>query len=241
MARDDKENPEYEPLSERQTARIRQLLIRLRDQRSLLNARFQGRREKYGTLLIDADLEKGELLFDELTPTDGDRLVRLHGRFQVVGHLDGAEITFPVKVIRREVHDGLGCYRTTLPDTIRYHQRRRAFRVEVPARPPSRIVLATPEGAWFEGRLADISITGAGFQINTDKADELPEGTHCECHLDLPSGTVETPAEIRFNKPITDSNRSRLGLQFTRIQPADRRRIEKFVVQLQRRMLKQQR
>jgi len=221
--------------------RIRQLLIRLRDQRSLLSAHFRGRSDSFGTLLLDVDVDSGELEFDELSPTDGDRLVKLHQQFQVSGQLDGAQLSFPVKVLGRRMREGLASYRTTLPDAMRYHQRRKAFRVEAPVRPKCRVSLSTTSGDFYEGQLADLSVTGAGFLMKSKLAEALPRGTHCHCEIELPSGSIESSVEIRFNLAVRDKPFNRLGAQFTGLSAADRRRIERFVFELQRRQLKAER
>lgn len=222
-------------------SRIRQLLIRLRDQRSLLTANFRGRSDAFGTLLLAVNPDDNELVFDELAPIDGDRLVRLHGEFRVSGQLDGAEISFPVTVKERDTDGEIASYTAPIPQSIHYHQRRRAFRVEAPPRPNCRVVITTDEGDWFEGVLADISITGIGFRMNGDKALELSRGTRADCHIDLPDGSVETPIEIRFSQPVQGKPFSRMGAHFTRLHPSDRRRIERFVAKLQRRQLRVER
>lgn len=222
-------------------SRIRQLLIRLRDQRSLLTATFRGRSDAFGTLLLAVNPDDDQLVFDELTPIDGDRLVRLHGEFRVSGQLDGAEISFPVTIKERDTDGEIASYTASIPHSVHYHQRRRAFRVEAPPRPDCRVVVTTGEGDWFEGVLADISITGIGFRMNGDKALGLPRGSHADCHIELPDGSIETPIEIRFSQPIKGKSFNRVGAQFTRLHPTDRRRIERFVTKLQRRQLRVER
>ncbi|MCP1726410.1 c-di-GMP-binding flagellar brake protein YcgR [Natronospira proteinivora] len=231
-------SPGEDPTREDRPNRIRQLLIRLRDQRSLLSAHFRGRSDSFGTLLLNVDPDKGELEFDELSPTDGDRLVKLHQQFQVSGQLDGAQLSFPVKVLSRQIREGLASYRTTLPTAMRYHQRRKAFRVEAPVRPKCKVSISTTSGDVYDGQLADLSVTGAGFLMKTKKAEALPRGTHCDCEIELPSGSIQSAVEIRFNLAVQDKPFNRLGGQFTGLSAADRRRIERFVFELQRRQLK---
>jgi len=221
--------------------RIRPLLVRLRDQRSLLSAHFRGRSQSFGTLLLTVDLDNNQLELDELTPRDGDLLVKLHQQFFVSGQLDGAQIDFPVQVTKREIREGLASYWAAIPDSIQYHQRRKAFRVDAPAHPACRMVLTNQEGDWFEGRLADLSVTGAGFLLSARKAVSLPRGERCECEIELPCGSIETKVDIRFNMPVRDKPHHRLGAQFTDLAVADRRRIERFVFDLQRKQLKTER
>ncbi|WP_406672907.1 flagellar brake protein [Natronospira sp.] len=231
-------NAPAEETLEKRPARIRQLLLRLRDQRPLLTVSFRGRSDQFGSMLLGVDIERGELSFDELTPTDGDRLVRLQQSFQVTGQLDGAEVRFPVQVRRREEQDGFITYIAPIPDSLRYLQRRRAFRVEVPARPECPVVMSNSDGDWFEGVLVDVSISGIGFRVNKQLADGLERGSRCDCHIDFPDATVETRVEIRFNEPVRDKPFNRLGARFLRLEASDRRQIERFVFQLQRRQLK---
>lgn len=223
---------------ETRAARIRHLLVRLKEQRSLLTAHFKGLSDHYSTMLLGVDPDQNELCLDELKPREGDQIVNLRGGFQVSGQIDGAGLEFPVEVRERQVDRGMAYYLAGLPEAVHYRQRRKAFRVEVPAHPPLKVSLTDAEGHWFEAKALDLSITGVGFQLPKNKATALPIGTRCDCRIELPEEPVETVVDIRFNRPEKGGRRARLGAHFIHLHPASRRRIERHVALLQRKQLK---
>lgn len=226
---------------ETRAARIRHLLIRLKDQRSLLTAHFKGLSDHYSTMLLGADPDRNELCLDELKPAEGDQIVQLRGGFHLSGQLDGAGLEFPLEVRERHVDRGMAYYLAGFPEAVHYRQRRKAFRVEVPAHPRLKVTLTDAEGHWFEGQALDLSITGIGFQLPKKKALALPVGTRCECRIELPDEPVEATVDIRFNRPDKHDRRARLGAHFIHLNPPLRRRIERHVARLQREQLKRMR
>ena len=219
-------------------ARIRHFLVRLRDQRHLLTVYFEGHEDAFATLLLDIHPDDHEIVLDELNPAFGERLAQLHQAFEVFGEVDGVSIRFPAQLIRRDVDDGLPCHIAALPRAIALVQRRDAFRIHTPAHPQCRALISTDNGDTIEGFPVDLSVSGVGFHVRADRAPDLEPGTRCDARILMPDAEVTTQLEIRFNKAVEGHSVHRIGARFTALDGPDRRRVERYVFQLQRRQLK---
>lgn len=225
---------------EEDAARIRHFLIRLRDQRDLLSAYFHdhGHNDTFATLLLDVHPADDEIVLDQLNPAFGERLAEVHQAFEVLGQVDGISIRFAARLIRHDVDDGLTCHVARLPSSITLVQRRDAFRIHTPAHPQCRAVISTEEGDSIDGFLVDLSVSGVGFRVRADQAPELAPGMRFDARIVMPDAAVTTQMEIRFNKALEGRSIHRIGARFMGLDTQDRRRIERYVFQLQRRQLK---
>ena len=223
---------------EEDTVRIRHFLTRLRDDRHLLNVYFHGHEDIFATLLLDVHPDDDEIILDELNPAFGERLAQIHQAFEVLGQADGVSIRFSAQLIRRDVEDGFPCHVARLPASIALVQRRDAFRVYTPAYPQCRAVVSTENDDSIEGFLVDLSVSGIGFRVRADRASELAPGMRFDVRIVMPDAAVTTEMEIRFNKALDERPVHRIGARFTRLDNRDRRQIERYVFQLQRRQLK---
>ncbi len=87
---------------------------------------------------------------------------------------------------------------------------RREFRVE-PAAPIAMEI--EYEGRTFQGRLGDISMSGAGFYVEKTGDQEFKRGESATVNFQLPAGDARLPATLRSVEKTADM--TRLAVEFT--------------------------
>jgi c-di-GMP-binding flagellar brake protein YcgR len=198
--------------------------------------RFAERNQRYQTYLVEISREKGWIAFDELIPSDGERLMASAEPFQVEGCYEGVRIAWnnnhPVHL--NEL-DGAPCYWTPLPDQILYHQRRNAYRAPLSAQPIAAELSGQSIKKPLEGKVLDMSATGCKISFPGNLQISLQAGQIYE-HLSakLPFGTITTAAELRHVVFDEKLDLTFCGMRFYRISGLTQRQIERFVYQLQR-------
>jgi c-di-GMP-binding flagellar brake protein YcgR len=198
--------------------------------------RFAERNQRYQTYLVEISREKGWIAFDELIPSDGERLMASAEPFQVEGYYEGVRIAWnnnhPVHL--NEL-DGAPCYWTPLPDQILYHQRRNAYRAPLSAQPIAAELSGQSIKKPLEGKVLDMSATGCKISFPGNLQNSLQAGQVYE-HLSakLPFGTITTAAELRHVVFDEKLDLTFCGMRFYRISGLTQRQIERFVYQLQR-------
>ena len=207
----------------------------LQENNAPLLIRFVERNQRYQSLLVELNREKGWLALDELLPSDGERLMVAGEAFQVEGFHEGARIAWrshgPVHLSEL---DGARCYWVPLPSEITYHQRRNAYR----AQPVGQLVTISLSGSSLpplEGTLLDISATGCRLSLAGDMHSRLQPGqVYEQLAIRLPFGTITSPVELRH--AIFDERKKLTfcGFRFHRMDGLTQRQVERFVYQLQR-------
>ena len=158
-------------------ARIGHLLMRLVETRAPLTLSLAASPRISATLLLALDFKSGHIILDEPFPAQAvaqGALLALRGR------VDGSTVEFQVPLRRFDMHRGASALFAALPQTLRHHERRGSYRVQIPQDlylPPT--MFTSRDGA-FRGRLLDISENGAGSlvtgsteQSNVDIATEF--------------------------------------------------------------------
>ncbi|WP_181295173.1 flagellar brake protein [Pseudomonas sp. Q2-TVG4-2] len=198
--------------------------------------RFAERNRRYQTYLVEINREKGWIAFDELIPSDGERMIASAEPFQVEGYYEGVRIAWnndhPAHLSEL---DGAPCYWTPLPDQILYHQRRNAYRAPLSAQPIAAELSGQTVKRPLEGKVLDMSATGCKLSFPGNLQNSLQAGQVYE-HLSakLPFGTITTAAELRHVVFDEKLDLTFCGMRFYRISGLAQRQIERFVYQLQR-------
>lgn len=198
--------------------------------------RFAERNRRYQTYLVEINREKGWIAFDELIPSDGERLIASAEPFQVEGYNEGVRIAWnnnhPAQLSEL---DGAPCYWTPLPDQILYHQRRNAYRAPLSAQTIAAKLSGQTVKMPLEGKVLDMSATGCKLSFPGNLQNSLKAGQVYE-HLSakLPFGTITTAAELRHVVFDEKLGLTFCGMRFYRISGLTQRQIERFVYQLQR-------
>jgi c-di-GMP-binding flagellar brake protein YcgR len=229
----DKLNGQFEAITS--TTRIANLLQPLLQKRSILNVSLSGKNEKFSTALLQINSDNSFILLDELVPRHGNNVVTPSTDLFISAQISGIDLNFKSKIIEVGSNKGVALYKVAFPDTLNYHQRRKAFRAPVGPAHSYAITIKVPTGQHYEGELHDISVTGmcVRFPQKTILPDKWPKQTTCEIHL--PTGKTLN-AQFRVCHIAKDGSGKciYLGGLFLQLDKSQQRTIEKFVIELQR-------
>ena len=215
-------------------AEVAQILTRVLEQRGLITIHVAGTAGSYSSILLGLDLSGGTLLFDEPHPRNGDRHVSGGTRLLVSVRLDGSRIEFVCTVQASVSFKGAPAWRTTLPQSIDYFERRGSYRLSVPAALQLHPVIFGSLDGPLPARLVDISRRGLAAVLGPQA--EAGIGAQVPCTLRLLEDTVSLDAEIRSS--VRHRNRLRLSVLFPNMTPSQRYNLDASVARLERNLLR---
>jgi c-di-GMP-binding flagellar brake protein YcgR len=226
-----------EPALERVTykPRILSLLQQIHDSRTVITVHLKDDSNRYSSAILNIDQDQNALLLDELNPKHGhDRLAKTK-QLNISARLAGVNIYFKSELNSIEYENGIALYRIPIPERILYEQKRSAFRVRIGAGMVIPVSLRNPEQA-IQGTLTDISSTGVGALV---ESGEIAIGTNFNCRISLDEGeNINGELEVRFSKLDEQTKQFRIGGRFINLSPPQRVQMERFVMSLQREIIK---
>lgn len=208
----------------------------LQQHRDLLVMTFADRQQVFHSYIVDIDRENSRIAYDELIPNDGERYLLNGEPVTITAYRDG------VRMIWSHTQQGLAdtlesapCYWLSLPTEVSYHQRRNAFRANIPTEQPieAQVNGKTLQAA-IPAQLIDISATGCKLDIKSLTPNLQPGQLYDALELELPTGRITLNAELRHLNKDEASNSTQGGFMFHQVNGATLRIIERFVYQLQR-------
>lgn len=216
--------------------RISTLLRNAMERHVIITATLPGSKHFFNTAFLSTDHEKGMLVIDELHPKIGHGLFIEAGKITLHIMLDGIEINFTAALAKADSEKNIAYYELEFPDSIRYLQRRNAFRVPVSAANKIDVEIFTAEKKMFSGELSDVSAEGMRVRFSNKKNGDLQDiSEEMECLIKL-SDKRQINCAFKICHSITDkeSNSLYIGGHFERVDKIQRRAIERFVNELQR-------
>lgn len=213
-------------------ANLKQLL----DNNVSVSIRFLERNQRYQSYLIDLHRDRGWLAFDELIPSDGDRLMMASEPFEAEAFYEGARLSWKNhQTVHPADYDGARCYWTPLPDELTYHQRRNAYRARLDSIPITATLGGAPLSRTLTGRLLDLSATGCKMSFKGNVETGLQTGqVYPDFCAELPSGPAKCAVELRHVSYDERRDATFCGMRFYQMSGLLQRQIERFVYQLQR-------
>lgn len=164
------------------------------------------------------------------------------GESIAVTYLENEKLQFPLlgmRLLREPQGLALQC---DLPAFIIRLQRRRAFRVRVPAfsAPTLRFRMPGDPDHVIVGRVVDISISGCGVLVPADTPEFAPGTQLSSCRVDLEAEErFITGFEIRRSLPIESKDGQRLGTllgcRWTRLDGTTERTLQVYINRQQKR------
>lgn len=216
--------------------RVVRLLERLAKQHTLLTIRIPGDKEHYTSCIVGID--KPYVLLDELLPTSGHKVLLAKRTLQVTGQLEGIHIRFTTTLERVDNLDDVITYHANLPGQLEYRQRRLDYRAHIPMMQTLRIIIEGMDGTPIEGRLHDLSRSGAGMNFPDIEPSVEPGRLH-ECAIELPDEIwVYTTVELRHTKNIPARDRQLIGARFVGLHRAQERLVARCISNLEREFIR---
>lgn len=219
-------------------AQIARLLKNIMENRGLLAITIPGVKHIYNSAILEVPPERNYLLLDELNPTDGHAQLLGATDFHSFTRHRGVEIHFASRLLTVGQEPKGTFYRVAFPETLDYKQRRESYRVRIGIAQNISVTLENEEALPFKGRVFDLSAGGFGAFISQDAklraGQELPK-----CTIQLPGNKqIVSPVEIRYARPEEQTGELRIGARFLRLGRAERNTIEKFIVALERELIR---
>ena len=231
---DDGYSQQYETITS--SARIAALLRPVKERHSVITAILPDSNIFFNTALLDVVPDEGKLVIDELNPNTGHDLLIDLQRVTLNAMNEGVEINFTVNLKKSGSDNGIAFYELEYPESIRYLQRRNAFRVPVSGANIINIEIHTENKKIFSGELSDIS--AEGMCIRFPKKKEISfEGDSKEtlCVIKLPNKKqIRCSFKVCHSIENKTNNSVLVGGRFEHLDMIQRRAIERFVIELQR-------
>lgn len=219
---------------------IRALVGRLIKERISITVLLPGRGGYFSSLLLAMDRESSALLADELFPVQGHAAMQAGMEVRVIARLDGTDIRFRCRVVEISQRRPASAYTLDLPAAVEHVQRRRAFRVPVPASMSIDVEVQPEDTAPIRGRLIDISQSGVRIELRAIRPP--PPALVWQCRIGLPDGEILASAETRH--AIVDRRGPgvvHVGARFVDIDRGQQRLIGRFTAGIERRRLRDRR
>lgn len=219
------------------------ILRRLQDAHALVRVSLPGDGETWLSAILEVHPTDGYLVLDELTPREGNALLRDASRLVVSAQVQGVDVSFATRMIEAGFSDGMALYRVAMPEKVRYWQRRLSHRARVSAASLIPVTLEHNEGMVLKGELYDISAGGIGTR-HREKHEMLPllGDIWPKCSIVLPGNeNVVFALEIRYVEEDPGGKILRLGGRFVDIARPALKAVEGFVAHLERENLRKMR
>lgn len=196
--------------------------------------RIDGSEQTYHTTLMNTDFRSRSFFMTEISPDDGNQLIRQGHRFRIDSDHQGIYIGFKADG-RLRFQPGEHQYRAEFPSQITYRQRRGSYRVSVPDSHPLQLCLPLPDlDKRLFAQLLDLSEQGFKARFRGNESAHLQPGTryrgasiriHEEHHMDC---------ELESRHVLLNDNGDTLaGFVFTRISSDAQRYIRKLIIDFQ--------
>ena len=213
---------------------IHRILSHLLQERSLLQARFDGHPAVFTTAVIGINPKSGIMAMDEIIPAKGHKLFLQHRVVHLRGRSQGVDVEFELELITERRKDGIFYYQTGIPQELTYIQRRDNHRVSLIGTTLFRGQYEAQAPQLLNGYVTDLSLHGAGVVLKNlvtlRRGDEINS-----CVLQMPD---QDPfffnLEVRFAQPIARQDATRMGGRFIDLGKPERQRLVKIVCQLER-------
>jgi c-di-GMP-binding flagellar brake protein YcgR len=206
------------------------------ESRALVTVHFDGGRRFLLTALIEADAERGRLLFDTGAEPSANRHLLDSDRALFVGTHDGIRVQFSVAPVQAATWDGAPAFAAPLPSELLKLQRRDSFRIVLGAL--SKVVCRIPvPGREVDLPVADLSIGGlcaiGELPVAVAIGERYPGVTLAI--PDLPALGVELELRGVLPQPSArGSARMRYGFRFRHLPEGGEKAIQRYILRIER-------
>lgn len=220
-------------------------LGRIQRERLLVSISISGTNNIFNSMLINVDADTHTMLLDVLQPELAhlQLIRRKHFVFNVVHN--GIKISFEAVVKKIVEDDGKPAYLINFPDKLIYQQRRQSFRAPISKdtiMPISLTNAGTNNNDYCEGVINNVSRGGLSLQFDQAVKFQFEEINLLLGHFHTNENTkVVCDLEIRNITTNSDYQHTTVGVQFKNLSKLNKRHIQHFALNMERRMLKRKR
>lgn len=216
--------------------KIRGLIERILANRSLLSVRIPSVSGTFNSMVLEIDPGSHWIMIDELHPAEGHAKFITQKKLSVYSEFDGVDIRFDSTLIEVGTQQNIHFYKIHLPNTLKYFQRRSAYRVRVLRATEIPVIIMVTAGEYSKGALYNISSGGLGIKFTRKLPRTIEHGQHIpECEIRFPDGEKFVCAlEARHLMSIRDNEHALLGARFIKLNTVQQRTINRFIASLER-------
>ena len=189
---------------------INAVLNGLVQQRCIVSAHPDGRRDFVLTTLLGIDADSGSLFFDPAHDEANNRRLTTASSVTFSALLEKIKVQFSTATPEGGTHDGHPALVAPPPEKVLRLQRREYFRLVTPTAQAVVCSIPVPDGAGaktFEARVMDISGGGIGVLVPPKGLRLTTDMVFDDCSLVLPDfGTIVTRLKIRSIFQVTNRN-----------------------------------
>lgn len=230
---------EYQGQSEKVTnfPQIVGLLRRIVDEHTLLSVAIPGVDRQYSSMILGLKPDDKILLLDELNSPEGHKQLSEARKLTAQCRCQGVQLSFSCEVEVLKRPEG-AVYKTTIPSSVRYLQRRAAYRVRIPLSVEVPVMVPLEDSKVLEGRLYDISTLGIGVLIQNQPAVRKDQ-SFTDSIIQIGNGN-QVKAEIEIRHVLEDEHGkpARFGARFVGLTPEQKQAVRQFVTQMEREALR---
>lgn len=234
---------QLEPVIDATESNFEQALIRLQqmvEERTFVEVRFPERGSNtFQSLIIKVDPIERVVVIDELFPAHGAFFVSPGDEVEITSVRKGIPVRFStwIKSIGIDEDDGIPAYKLALPENVDAQQRRKNFRVTIPADAGVRLRIRGPDANKLLCTVQDLSHTGVGFTCQGNLTEHLRTNNPLRnCVLTIPDfPDIGADLDVRsFEFRRSPYRFTVVGARFDNLPPAATKALEQYVVTVQR-------
>jgi c-di-GMP-binding flagellar brake protein YcgR len=212
-----------------------QILKGLASARSLLTLALPESKRTMSTTLLD--LTENNIILDELVHSGREKPMSVGSRFTAFSKVKGIPVNFRSEVQHIAPHrDGM-FYVCSMPDVLKYDQKRSSYRLPVYGVPKPEVTLNYP-GMTIVGNIADISDGGAKLLLAPDVEIEVGDELF-DCEINLLDTTITSQVKICHVHVDRSRNLLDVGIEFTSLKPRNRHELRDWIFALERKRLRE--
>ncbi|PKM10931.1 MAG: pilus assembly protein PilZ [Gammaproteobacteria bacterium HGW-Gammaproteobacteria-3] len=152
----------------------------------ICTVQIKGSKRFFSTSLLDFQPQSGSLLLDEISPKEGNSLIRISAVLKLSTFVNDIPLAFKTTIIDQNLKQGIPYYKAGLPERIHYPQRRKAPRVSIEANTLNFEAHTNTHALAMTGQVYDLSRDG--LCINLAETSPPLERGHIikNCRITLP-------------------------------------------------------
>jgi c-di-GMP-binding flagellar brake protein YcgR len=205
----------------------------------LINVALPGVRDLFASALLEVDAIGRRILLDGLSPENGHALIEPGSIMHMHAKLRGVQIDFATQVIEIQSAEHMPAYLARMPGSVRYHQRRRHFRLRAGQLQDYSILKLGSEVGGLSGRLLDLSAGGLKGVFPHDSG-LAPGKVIGSCSLSiLGQEQLECGIELIHMQVLPLTGEIEAGARFLDTDARGTERLQRLLTKLQREYLRQ--
>jgi c-di-GMP-binding flagellar brake protein YcgR len=201
----------------------------------LCSVQLDHSRQQFSTSILSIDLEKQQIMLDELMPKEGNAELEKDKHLKLSAYHRGIHMSFNLDHVEIGVSRGIKYYKAAIPDEIYYPQRRKAPRIDISHSELQFNGISQRTGVPVSGYLFDLSRGGAGVNLPFNRAKILRGDHLTHCQIRFEDYVMDFEFDVRFVKPLyAGHSKLQVGGLFLKLSSKSQTRLSHFITSLER-------